>query len=605
MPSSPASDSEPPPGNPSTARERSLGLATLLLALAPGLISIWTWPWFVTQDGPAHVYNAHILLESLGPSSPFRDVYQAQWDPLPNWTGHLSLMGLLAVLPPRQADRMMMSLTLAGFAASIVWLRWRVAGWRDMPASALLASLLAMNLTWVFGFYSFLLGACLFPITLGVWWGGRNRFGPGRSAALMALLVLGYFSHPISLGLTVGGLGLLALLTPGPRWRSRLGWTALGLLPLLPLGWLYRRRMHAGGAFEPIYENLKNPWSLNSWREQLGWVDPLTIGSKTALPFLAIKSPLFGLLTPIVWMSLGLLALTGASLIGPSGHDAGSRQANDEASPWRERRGWAVLAIVLLIGGVASPDTLGRTHGFYLSQRIFLLGLVAVVPLIGVSRSRPNPGLSRVGTVALGVATLMQAGFVCDYARRSDRLAGGFMKAWPHVGRGQRLGTLLLDLRGPYRANPLLHIDSMLGVGTGNIVWANYESAQYYFPVQIRPEVVHPPVLDFEAISITDDPKDAPARARAWERLLSTYHKTIDRIVVWGRDPTLDAITGRWYEPTFDDREGHVRVWSHRPEVAAPKRDREPGRASNRDTEKLRVSKIDVVEKHPGNDTRL
>ena len=48
-----------------------------------------------------------------------------------------------------------------------------------MPLVALLAVLLALNLTWLLGFYSFLLGACLYPITLGLWWAGPSGPVPG------------------------------------------------------------------------------------------------------------------------------------------------------------------------------------------------------------------------------------------------------------------------------------------------------------------------------------------------------------------------------------------------------------------------------------------
>ena len=36
--------------------------------LAAPLSAIWAVPWFVTQDGPAHVYNAQILAESFDAS---------------------------------------------------------------------------------------------------------------------------------------------------------------------------------------------------------------------------------------------------------------------------------------------------------------------------------------------------------------------------------------------------------------------------------------------------------------------------------------------------------------------------------------------------------
>src|SRR5690606_10026409 len=142
------------------------------------------------QDGPAHLYNAKILLASLADDSPYSGAYQVRWRPLPNWAGHLALVGLMgAGASPWVADRVVMSLTLLGLAGGVVWLRWRVRGWASMPGIALLAALLAMNVTWMLGFSSFLLGACLFPITLGVWWAGRDRPGPARAAAVAGLLV--------------------------------------------------------------------------------------------------------------------------------------------------------------------------------------------------------------------------------------------------------------------------------------------------------------------------------------------------------------------------------------------------------------------------------
>jgi hypothetical protein len=547
-----------PATGPSSRAGRWPGLLTLVAALLPSLAAIWAVPWFVTQDGPAHLYNAQILKASLGPDSPFREVYEVQWKPLPNWAGHLTLMALLGALPPRAADRAMMSLTLVAFAAAVAWLRWKVAGWRGMVPSALMAALLAMNLTWLFGFSSFLLGSSLFAATLGLWWGWRDRMGPGRALALSALLVLGYFCHPISLGLTVAALGILALTTPGPGVPARVGWTGLAGLPLVPLAFYYRGVMRTGGAFKPVWVDLKDPRSLDSWLARIGWVDPITLGSKAALPFVESKSTLYGLLTPVVWLGLGMATLAAASVLG-RGRPGGGE---GEPSVWNERRGWAVLAVVLLLGGLASPDTLGGNHGFYLAQRIFLLGLVCAVPLLEPTGSRL---LARLGTAALAVAVAVQAAFVWDYARHSDRVVGEFLRAKPHVGRGTRLAALLVELRGPYRVNPLLHADTLLGVGTGNVVWSNYETAFYYFPVQIRPGVPHPPEGDFELVSIRDDPKDAELRASQWEDLLEAHHAEIDALVVFGRDPRLDAITERWYEPVFDEPGGRSRVFRRRP----------------------------------------
>src|SRR5262249_35027405 len=156
----------------------------LAIALMPALAAIWTVPWFVTQDAPAHVYNAEILARSFDPGSPFVGTFAIRWQPIPNWVGHLLLAGLVQSVPACAPHPIMTSVPLSGFAAAIFWLRLRISGshsgigsgTRHHP-SALLATLLAMNMTWLFGFTSFTLGACLFPITLGFWWARRDRLG--------------------------------------------------------------------------------------------------------------------------------------------------------------------------------------------------------------------------------------------------------------------------------------------------------------------------------------------------------------------------------------------------------------------------------------------
>ena len=156
----------------------------------------------------------------------FSEFYEVKWQLLPNWAGPLALSGLVAVLPAWAADRIMVSVTLLGFGASIVWLRWRVAGGRGLRVAALLAALLSINITWLFGFTSFVLGACLFPITLAVWWANREHLDNRRIITLSGLLVLGYFCHLVSVGLTTLSLVVLAVAAPvadgpGTPWRRR------------------------------------------------------------------------------------------------------------------------------------------------------------------------------------------------------------------------------------------------------------------------------------------------------------------------------------------------------------------------------------------------
>ena len=87
----------------------------------------------------------------------------------------------------------------------------------------------------------------------------------------------------------------------------------------------------------------------------------------------------------------------------------------------------------------------------------------------------------------------MQSLFVWDYGRESTRTAGRLLAASDAVGRGRREATVLIDILGRFRSNPVLHADCLLGVDTGNVIWADYETNYYYFPVQLRDPDVDAP----------------------------------------------------------------------------------------------------------------
>lgn len=516
---------------------------TLAACLTPALLAVWLVPGFVTQDGPTHLYNARILLASLRPGSPFEAVFHVRWQPLPNWSGHLATMALVAIVPPRVAGRVIDSATMVGLAASILWLRGRVAGPRGQVATAPLAALLALNVAWLFGFTSFLIGSCLLAMTLGHWWARRDRLGPSTACGLGVLLVLGYFSHPISLAATLLGLAVLTLATPGLT-RRRAGWTTAALLPLVPLGLVYRTLMRRGGSIAPVWGHLNDPLSPASWQSQLGWVDPISLGSKVIAPFVAGTSPGFGLLVPALWLAAALA-------IGAVGTLARRGRGDD-------RRGWGLLAMLLIVGGLVAPDTLGATHGNYLPQRVVMLGLVALAPYLDLAVGR----LRGLATAALLLALGLQSAFVWDYARDADRAVAPWLRAGPSVGQGRRVAALLVGIRGRYRANPLLHADSLLGLEADHVLWGNYETTHYYFPVQVRPAAAGPAAWDLERVALLDAPGEAPDRARLWRRLLDAHHDRIDTLLIWGPTPDLDPIHARWFQPV--DQDGPLRVLQHR-----------------------------------------
>jgi hypothetical protein len=420
------------------------------------------------------------------------------------------------------------------------------------PTAVILAALLALNMTWLFGFGSFLLGACLFALTLGAWWSGRDAgWSPRRAWVLAGLSVLGYFCHMVSLGLTVVGLAVLEAATPGrpdagaEARAGRAATTAAGLVPLAPLGLLYLRLMRRGGAIAPQWKHLGNVLSPRSWLSQLMWADPITLARKDYLPLAGTFAAWHMVLAPAVWVAVGLVLAALATFA------AGLGPLRD-----RQRRGWWVLGAVLLVGGVAAPDTIGPSHGEYLQQRIVLLGLVALVPVLRLAGAGRLAGAA---TLALVVALAVQLAVVCDYGAVSERTAGALVRATGLVGRDQRIATRMTGIRTPFRANPLYHADCTLGVGTGNIVWGDYETRFYYFPVQFRPGLDRPDPEQLEWIAKSEAPDEVALRLALWTEILERHHESIDVVVGWNDDPPLDAVTLRWF-PNRRTR-GAVRVF--------------------------------------------
>jgi hypothetical protein len=180
---------------------------------------------------------------------------------------------------------------------------------------------------------------------------------------------------------------------------------------------------------------------------------------------------------------------------------------------------------------------------------------MAIAPVLIVDSQRV---WGWVGAGALAVAVTVQSAVIWDVALTGNRLASAFIEAIPSVGTEKRIGTLSIDMPpvipGRRKILPLFHLDSLLGIGTGNIVWNNYQARYYYFPVQI-PNIIDRHITqtftDLEGIRA--DASDIESLIDRWARLLADHHSRIDVLVVWGADPRFDRINRQWYgsEPIF------------------------------------------------------
>jgi hypothetical protein len=247
----------------------------------------------------------------------------------------------------------------------------------------------------------------------------------------------------------------------------------------------------------------------------------------------------------VTWAVLGLAALTAATAL--------------DRTRARAARGWGVLAAILLLGSLITPDTLGENHGGYLPQRVALLGLVALVPWL---RLDGLGAASTLGRAALVVALAVQTLFVWDYGRECTRTAGRFLEAGDAIGRSHRVATVLIDVRGRFRSNPLLHADCLFGVDTDDVIWADYETNFYYFPVQLRDPKTMPRAAPLELIAREESPAGAEKRARLWSDFLDRHASDVDVVAIYGTDPAIEQITARQFVRSWLAEDGRAQVWT-------------------------------------------
>src|SRR5215471_4076123 len=296
--------------------QRWRALIMLGILALPVACAIWVHPWFVTQDGPIYLYNAHVILESLKTDNPFRDCYSVQWTPLPYWGAYALLCSLLSIVPERIADHIMVTIASLGFLASILWLRHRMAGWDGMALVVPLAVILSINLLWLLGFYNFLLGACCYLVAVGVWWSGRERLGPKQALLLAGLLVAGYLCHPVTSVLTGLALVILAVVTPARKWLRNTAWTLISILPSLLLTYVNRKLVSGSTGGKVRWAGLTDPLSVRAWLVYIRAADITPLAHTGPGIFfshtISSWSPLPAVTT---WSLLGLLLLSLAAFL--------------------------------------------------------------------------------------------------------------------------------------------------------------------------------------------------------------------------------------------------------------------------------------------------
>ncbi len=189
------------------------------LLLAANLLPVWAFHYFLTCDGPCHLYNSKVLLDFWrgGDVKAFYDQWlylNARFEP--NWFGHAFMMLLQGFhVPGYLAEKLLQTLYVLGFGLGLRYFIRQI-----NPGSLFLSSLgLVFTHHYVFqmGFYNYSCSLAALFWVAGYWLHIRTAFTPGRLLLLAAGFLILYFCHPVGLLFSFLLIGSLSL---GVVWRD-------------------------------------------------------------------------------------------------------------------------------------------------------------------------------------------------------------------------------------------------------------------------------------------------------------------------------------------------------------------------------------------------
>ena len=182
--------------------EPALFYTTVILFAFP----IFLNPYFVTNDGPAHVYNSNLLFHYFGNyHAAISNLFELNPFPEPNWVGHFLQIILKFFFSGALSEKIVVATFFILFPISIRYLISNLN--KDNKILCWLALPFVFNFIIEIGFYNFCLGMVILNFSIGYVLKHNFLFRLKHQLALFMIGILLYFSH-----LFVYGIFILAVI---------------------------------------------------------------------------------------------------------------------------------------------------------------------------------------------------------------------------------------------------------------------------------------------------------------------------------------------------------------------------------------------------------
>lgn len=423
----------------------------------------------------------------------YSQFYTVNAQPNSNWTGHLLLVGLLAVFPSWLAEKVFLTGLVLLFAFGV---RYAIRAFgRGKDSWAAIPMLFLYSDPLHRGFYNFVLSLAVFFWLFGFWERHKDRFTVKTILGMALLVFLQYFTHPITFMvslLTIAAIGLgqggMNALPKGFRersfWQKYLKQAAILVAACIPAGYFFLSAFgdsgnsHIERGFFPYWQ----------------WVD------FTQMNTLVFQGPQERAVAKIVFWFLAALAALGI--------------ASSIYKKWRPQIwGWGLATAVLMILCIESPD--GFAGGSIIQMRMHLY------PVFALAIWMAALNLPRKIVLGMGIVFLVFQAIFLGVRISTYRLVGDAVQEIRSTLPFIEAESVVLPLSFTHQGlqpngekltrglGLFIHATDYLGTEKPLVMLDNYEGAKGYFPINWKPEVnpfIHlsrgpglehnPPVID-------------------------------------------------------------------------------------------------------------
>lgn len=441
------------------ANHKSEWIIYLILSACFSLILlylIWYPPYFPSQDGPSHLYNAWVMKELGNPEYPLINAsYTIRIGLIPNWSGYAVMFLLMHFLPPLAAEKIWISLIVLGVPWGLTILSRTVSSKAKDPSIpwwSLLGFFLALNHPLYKGLQNHGMGLVLFILILAYFWKNDIRnWTVGRMMILNILLLATYFCHIVSFVISLIAIVFLQISNRESGKKNLIFLAALVPMGLLLLYYGYSTQAGYGLKF-PGWEFL--------------WRDISYLGQGKMLAGFNFHGGWYIVL--MAMLGVGVLSTVSSFVLG-----------------YRIRKQWdksirlLVLALLLFLIYLISPDEIGS--GKYLNMR---LALYPLFPLIAGLKT-PRKILWR--SLLVGFILILTLAHFEEYREVKIKLNRHYQRIVTlakQVPNHSFVATSRNFLKLDQELRPLLHAVSYGIIGKDIVNLTNYEARLSYFPIK-------------------------------------------------------------------------------------------------------------------------